>query len=256
MIEIEFPLNDFIHVTDVISKDGGWPTPSPFNLRFISSRTLADDRASAISGCGIYLISSNDTEEVAYLGMYRPIDGNIIQDRWGRHLQTITGRGFNIGLGGQGNPSRRRTKLLEGIQAPELREAIENSYSYSRDDRFRDTGYSTTPNRLRFASEKWKSFGPAKGSDILGSLTFWFLRIRLPNNSQDAKREVKAVEKRVLEQFKPVCNHEYKHACHNEQRKCNSITSITEAVREAAKMETKQDITYRIKLAGQAASET
>jgi len=247
MIEIEFPLNDFIEVKYNNSKDNDWPTPSPFNLRF-SKRRLKDDESNAISGCGIYLISSNDTKEVVYLGMYRKINGNIIQDRWGRHLQTITGRGFNIGLGGQSNPNRRQTVLLNSIQAPELRKAIENAYSYSLNDRFRDTGYSTTPNRLRFASENWDSFGTANDREILDSLTFWFLRIRLPNNSDDAAKEVKTVEKSILKQFKPVCNREYKHSYHNEKRKYNSINSVTEAVRKAVKMVTRQDITYRIKL--------
>lgn len=182
--------------------------------------------------------------------MYRPMSGNIINDRWGRHLQTITGRGFNIGLGGKKNPSNRRKILLEGIEAPELREAINHAYSYSLDDRFRDTGYSTTPNRLRFANENWKLFSPMNGNDILGNFTFWLFRIRPPINSEEAKREVAAIEKQVLQQFKPVCNDVYKHDLHSKLRSDNSIELITKSIRECAKFETGSDITHMIKLAG------
>lgn len=251
MIEQHLSLNDFIQAKEIPSKDINWPSNSPFNLKF-KCKKLNDEQKTSIKGCGIYLISCNNTGEVVYIGMYRPIAGNIINDRWGRHLQTITGRGYNIGLGGKNNSTARRANLLDGVEVSELREAIDHAFKYSLKDRFRDTGYSTTPNRLRFASENWSFFGPANGNNVLDNLTFSLFSIRLQSNSEEASREVESIEKKVLKQFKPICNAEYKHFLHEKMRSNNSIDLITEAIREGAKIETGQDIAYKVTLKGKA----
>ena len=246
MIELEFPLSDFVQVTALEPRDSDWPVASPFNLRF-TSRQLSAAQAAAISGSGLYMISNG--LEVVYVGIYRPALGNIIADRWGRHLQTITGRGYNIGLGGR-NPDARKKELLNAVDADDLRSAIEFAHTYSQKDRFRDTGYNTTPNRLRFASENWNLFGTADGSDILQSLTFWLLRIRGTNVPGQAASEVQAIEKRILRSFKPVCNKEFKNDIHAELRIRNTIPAITDAIRDAANEITGQDISHRIQLTG------
>lgn len=246
MHELLFPLCDFIEVKTLQPKDTGWPEPSPFSLRFTSKR-LTEVQAGAISGSGLYMISTGT--EVVYIGLYKPASGKIIADRWGRHLQTITGRGYNIGLGGR-NPTTRRAELLNAVNAEGLRRAIDYAYTYSQQDRYRDTGYNTTPNRLRYASENWGSFGTAQGSQILQSLTFALLRIRSTRTPDQAADEVKAIEKAILQEFKPVCNDEYNHVAHAALRPNNTVSSITAAIRQAVTERTGQDITHRVQLAG------
>jgi hypothetical protein len=246
MLGLLFPLCDFIQVKALQPRDTGWPEPSPFNFRF-TSRRLTEVQAGAISGSGLYMISTGP--EVVYVGLYKPASGNIIADRWGRHLQTITGRGYNIGLGGR-DPTMRRTELLNAVNAEGLRRAIEYAYTYSQKDRYRDTGYNTTPNRLRYASENWGSFGTAQGSEILQSLTFGLLRIRSAQAPGQAAEDVKAIEKAILKSFKPVCNDEYNHVAHAALRPKNTVSAITTAIRQAVTETTGQDITHRVQLAG------
>jgi hypothetical protein len=246
MQELTLPLCDFIQVSALSPRDVGWPTPSPFTLRFTSQR-LTGARSAAISGSGIYLISMGS--EVAYVGSYRPEAGDIVADRWARHLQTITGRGYNIGLGGRDPTARCRT-LLAAVDEEPLRQAIQNAYSYSRGERFRDTGYNTTANRLRFASENWEVFGTAQGIEILRPLTFRLFRIRKHQVPRLAAEDVKAIEKAVLRAFKPICNKEYDHVKHAALRPGSSVEAVTGAIRLATRERTDKDVTDLVQLAG------
>lgn len=252
MIEQNFALHDFIQVSSLPPKDVGWPVPSPFNLKF-KSQELTDEQSTAISGSGLYMISKGD--EVIYVGLYRPQKGNIIADRWGRHLQTITGRGYNIGLGGR-NPEARRDELLDSVSADGLRQAIEYSYLHSREERYKDTGYNTTPNRLRFASENWDIFGQDESARILRSMNFWLFRIRVAATQEAAAKDVKAIEKSVLGSYKPVCNKQYIHSAHAALRRHNTVNALTEAIRSAALTTTGQDVTHRLLLEGLSVTHT
>ena len=65
----------------------------PFNLTF--NTTIKDNRA---NGPGVYLISFKGIP--IYFGSYRPFNrGNIFNDRWLRHIETITLRGHRVGFG-------------------------------------------------------------------------------------------------------------------------------------------------------------
>lgn len=241
-------LCDIIQVKSLPPRDVGWPTPSPFTLRF-TSQPLTGAQSAAISGAGIYMISRG--AEVAYVGSYRPEMGNIVADRWARHLQTITGRGYNIGLGGRDPAARCRT-LLAAVGEEALRHAIRNAFIHSQPDRFRDTGYNTTANRLRFASENWDVFGAAQGLEILRPLTFWLLRIRKAPDPKVAAEDVKAIEKAVLREFKPICNKEYDHDKHNACRPINTISAVTDAINQATEARTRDGVTHLVQLTGEA----
>lgn len=247
MIELKFPLNDFIRVQNNPSRDTNWPTPSPFTLSF-HKKALNPEHLAAISGSGIYLISSN--EEVVYIGSYKPTNGNIIADRWGRHLQTITGRGYNIGLGGKSSPEARRQKLIQSITADTLQEAVRNAHDHSCAERFKDTGYSTTPNRLRFASENWITFETAEDEKILQPLTFTLLRIKTPATQTEADHKVIEIERLLLQKHIPICNKEYNHIKHNQFRQHNTTDAITATLRSCAIKITGEDITHCTHLIG------
>lgn len=245
MQEIQFPLADLIATKTGVSPDTGWPNPSPFNLRF-SQKKPSPELSAALSGSGVYLISYGT--EVVYIGMYRPAKGKIVDDRWKRHLQTITGRGISIGFGGKTNPNRRRDLFLATVDATSLREAIQHACAFSQAARFKDTGFNTTPNRMRFASEKWATFGSAGSADVLQGFSFWLLRIRVPATQHDAQQEVKDIEKTVLLSLRPMCNDEYNHLQDCVHRPNNTVEMLSDAVRQAAHRRTGQDITHRIQL--------
>lgn len=247
MIEQTFSIHDYIKVQAEPAREVGWPLPSPFTLRFGRKKLSANQKATII-GSGIYFISQG--AEVVYLGKFRPSNKCIVRERWERHLQTITGRGISIGLGGKDNPAARLAQYLDAIEAPGLRLAIQAAYDYSLSDRFRPTGCSTTPNRLRFASENWDALSPAQGSEILSGLTFWFMRIQPPASQEIASKQVENIETRILANLKPLCNDQYDHSKHRGLRGKNTASEITRAVRDAATAETHADITDRIQLAG------
>lgn len=234
------PLTDLIvAAARTPAKDAAWPTPSIFNLDFQVAHGAAHI-AEALRGRGLYLISYGP--EVVYLGKYRPEEGRIVADRWGRHLQTITGRGHQIGLGGQRNPEARLDRFLQAVAAEGLRQALHNALQHSRLERFRDTGCNTTPNRLRFASEHWAHFGTAGSETILRGFEFRLLQIRSPEDEASARKAVGDIEDDVLGQWHPACNDEYVHAADAGRRAASTAHALVEAVRAAARVHTGHDI--------------
>lgn len=240
MQERRFPLSSLIVAeTQRPAKDAAWPTPSIFNMKFRSGSKAAQV-SEALRGRGLYLLSYE--REVIYTGKYRPDEGKIVADRWGRHLQTITGRGYQIGFGGKSNPEERLDKFLQAVAAEGLRQALCNAMDHSRLERFRDTGCNTTPNRLRFASENWAHFGGSGPETIMQGFEFWLLQIRSPQNEELARNVVGHMEDDVLKQWHPVCNDEYDHQKDALRRRGNTPQDLIEAVRAAARVHIGFDI--------------
>lgn len=243
MTNLTFDLRSYIRVEQIKSHDTSWPMSSPFNLLFKSER-LNREQKIAISGTGIYLISKG--LEVVYLGKYQPSDGKIIRDRWCRHLQTITARGYNIGFGGR-IPERRLAKLMEAVEHPNLRQVLQATYTHDR-QRFRDSGHNTTSNRLRFASENWDLFGAATPECVLDDITFSLVLMPTAKPKAGVKIDVSMVEKQVLLQYKPCCNVQYLHAEHRHARLDNTLPSILDAVRKSMRAVTGFDSVYSAQL--------
>lgn len=223
-----YDIRSFIQIIRISFEESGQARSSPFNLRFKAKR-LPEELKSAITGTCIYLCGMDD--KVIYLGKYQPCNGNIINDRIGRHLQTITGRGADIGFGGQNNPEARLQRLLAGVTNEHLRTVVQQEYAASR-RRFRDTGYNTTPNRLRFASECWANFG-ASDEAILDQLSFTLIRMKPAANQATANQLISDVETRLLNQFRPVCNAEYRHGHDDARRQFNTLEHVIQATRGA-----------------------
>lgn len=235
----EFPLNSLIFTErKTPARDTEWPTPSIFNLNFRNCGG-ATRIAEALRGRGLYLISYG--QEAIYLGKYRPDEGKIVADRWGRHLQTITGRGHQIGLGGESNPPARLDALLHAVDAEGLRQALHHALNYSRLKRFRDTGCNTTPNRLRFASENWAHFGTAGPETIMQGFEFRLLKIRAPGDEAIARKVVGKIETDVLRRWHPVCNKEYDHQSDFRRRAGNTTQALIAAICEAVRIHTDHD---------------
>lgn len=93
---------DAIHVS--LSKKWEYP----FNLNFKS--TIKDDRA---NGPGVYLISYKDSP--VYLVIFQLFRRNsIFNDRWLRHIETITLRGERVGFGANSTIDKVLPTLCDG----------------------------------------------------------------------------------------------------------------------------------------------
>ena len=239
----EYDIHDFLRVERIEPEDSAWSVPSPFDLRFKSTALSAGQRA-VLSGTGIYLISRGN--QVAYIGKYQPASGDIIADRWSRHLQTITARGYDIGLGGK-SAEARLPVLLAGVGHPELRQVLLEVFRHDR-GRFRDTGYNTSPNRLRFASENWDFFGSATPRQILDEISFTLLPLSSSNADQEAREAVTAIERRVLQQAKPCCNRGYRHQTAEPAATELVLDAFVDSVCRAARESARTEIARMVRL--------
>lgn len=197
----KYDIHQFIQTVRVPAREGTPDQASPFNLRF-RARDLSPALRSSITGTCIYVGAMDD--RVFYLGKYQPMNGNIINDRFARHLQTVTGRGADIGFGGRNNPGQRLQRLLAGVSDEHLRSALVSAYETDR-WRFKDTGCNTSPNRLRFASACWAIFG-TNDQAILNRLSFTLIRMAPAAGQAEARRRISLVEQRLLGEFQPLCN--------------------------------------------------
>lgn len=246
-----FSIADFIDVRRIERNDRPPQCVCSFDLTF-ARRPLTDEQRAAITGTCIYLISMDN--EVIYLGSYRPMNGDIITDRWARHLQTITWRGASIGLGpASTEPSieaigRRRENLLAVIDHQGLQAVVKCAYAHDRDARFRSTGNDTSVNRTRFATKHWDSFSAATADTLLASFAFDLFRMHLPADQPTADAWIRNVERRLLDNIKPVCNSQYRVQMHAQAGRNNDLHAIVPEVIRVMREVTQHDPTHRIML--------
>lgn len=249
MQELKFHIRDIIAVNQVKPTGAEWRIRCPFDLTF-GRQQLDAEQTAAISGTGIYLIERRPKSEVVYLGLFRPMSGNIIALRWSRHLQTITWRGANIGLGPSSNYRTpraielRKETLKEAVSHPGLRGVIQAAYDDDWTVRYRSTGNDTSPNRARFASENWDEFSTATPYTVLDNFRFYLLRMSPAPSQETASAQIQRIEKLLLKKYKPVCNRDYKHPLHEQQRAQNTTSTLISAVRATMKEVTGQDVTH------------
>lgn len=201
----------------------------PFNVEFkIRRKDVYKYGKKAFNGAGIYLITFNDpdkyNEEIIYIGKYMPYGrGNVITDRWIKHIATITNRGHRVG--GFGNEYIRNK---ENPKYPTLRVIDKNDEHIDeifllieKAGRIQDTGCSTSVKRLEFATDKWKTF---KGSienfreGVLPKFKFLYMQLngykKDELNVESPSVKVKEyyenlaslVETYLLWKYNPVCN--------------------------------------------------
>lgn len=220
MIETQIPLSQIVAVQHMVS-------PTRLDLSF-SVRGTSDATRQALAGPGIYLISFG--AEVIYIGKYQPIGGNIIVDRWLRHLETITMRGRRVGFGGSKNAARRLASLLQHVSSRDLRTLLEQHY----EDRFKDTGVVTSKNRLGFADENWQYFSQPCDDSILSRFSIRLLRLTNTSSQSSASTAVSSIEKLVLKSIKPRCNKEFSIKLHNDRRHSNTVPAVIDHVKLCA----------------------
>lgn len=248
-----FDIRDFICVTRTAPIGLPWPVACPFDLSF-ARQALDAAQSAAITGTGIYLITKLPQREIIYLGLYRPMAGDVITDRWTRHLQTITWRGARIGLGPAPKERtaekirRRRDKLLAVIDNQALQTTLRVAHDHDVDARFTSTGNDTSVNRTRFAAEHWSEFSSVTEDSLLDHFAFDLIRMRLPADQATADLHVKEIERRLLRSIKPVCNSQFRVEAHGGFRFRNTEEQIVPAVQQAMLDVTRHKPTHRTTL--------
>jgi len=154
----------------------------PFNLSF----EIIKDKTNEFSGPGVYIITYKD--EVIYIGSYSSPNTKIISERWEKHIQTFTNRGYRIGFN-----SKSKHSLIPSIF---------KNYFVNESYRFCDTGTVTSIEILNFAAEYFEEFN-VDGNQILKDFCFHYQKLK---ESQSAKN----IESKLLNRFKTVCNRKSK----------------------------------------------
>lgn len=154
----------------------------PFNLSF----EIIKDKADEFRGPGIYIATFKD--EVIYIGSYSSTNMNIIQDRWVKHIQTFTNRGYRLGFN-----SKTKFDLI-----PDKFKYYFEKESY----RLCDTGTVTSIERLTFAAEYFEEFN-LNSNEILNDFSFYYQQLQ---QNQNAKN----IESGLLKEFSPICNRKSK----------------------------------------------
>lgn len=175
---------DAIHVS--FSKKWGYP----FNLKFKS--TIKDDRA---NGPGVYLISFKNSP--VYFGKYQPFRrNNIFDDRWLRHIETITLRGERVGFGSNSRLDKILPTVCDDLKSI-LDKLSEDELSY----RFRDTGVCSSYDRRAFASQNWPQLSIATPENILNDFDLRYYKIGSIQHAEQAKKVMSYIENVIIQEF-------------------------------------------------------
>jgi hypothetical protein len=150
----------------------------PFNLSF----KIIHKNSEKLRGPGIYFATYKD--EVIYVGSYSSNKPKIIQDRWVKHIQTFTNRGYRLGFNAQ-------TKIH---LIPELFK----DYFAKEPYRYCDTGTVTSLERLHFAAEFFHEFN-IDDNTILKDFCFYYKQL---NDNMNPKK----IESDLIREFRPRCN--------------------------------------------------
>lgn len=207
-------INTYDAIQVSISEEGRYP----FDLKFKS--IIKDDRA---NGPGVYLISFKDIP--VYFGKYQPLNrNNIFDERWLKHIETITLRGKRVGFG-----SKSRVIKVLPMVCDELKTILSKLLEDKLCDCLKDTGVCTSYNRIVFASQNWQQFSAATPENILDDFEFHYYKIGGIQNDKQAKEVTSNIEKAVIKEFYLPINY------HKGHIKPHSIDCIESRVLELTK---------------------
>jgi hypothetical protein len=179
----------------------------PFNLNFKIKKHHKGKEE--FSGPGIYIITYK--KNVIYIGSYASKKPNIIEERWKKHIMTMTNRGYRIGF----SAKTKRTKIPKDIKKF-FEDADGEGFRYY------DTGTVTTLERLEFANSYFHLF---KRDDVSIISDFQFHYTKIPKCT---KKDLKKIEKKLIEEYKPICNFLKKSIKKNNKINCKDILKTLE----------------------------
>lgn len=179
-----------INIYDAIQVSFSEKWGYPFNLKFKS--TIKDNRA---NGPGVYLISFKDSP--VYFGKYQPFKrNNIFDDRWLRHIETITLRGKRVGFGSNSRLDKVLPTVCDDLKTI-LNKLSEDELYY----RLRDTGVCSSKERRSFASQNWPQLSTATPENILDDFDFRYYKVCGIQNAEQAKKITSYIEDMIIKEF-------------------------------------------------------
>jgi predicted RecB family nuclease len=184
----------------------------PFmNLSFQETRQPTDE---SLKGTGLYGIfftgGQGATPHLIYVGLFRngrkgsgtAFGGNVLRDRWIKHIATCSMRGYNVGIG------KRTARVAAAILGEHPLAAL--GHPDAEQAIVRDRGCNAGENRVLFAKIHWPLL-KGEGNTVIARFTFSYVRIQAPldGESDDDVREVVAKSENKLKRlFAPICNGE------------------------------------------------
>lgn len=179
-----------LKIHEVVSVQQVPGQPMPFDLKFSSKLNSA-----VVRGPGIYIITFED--KPVYLGKFQPFNrNNILQDRWLRHMETMTMRGVRVGFG--------KNACLEKLKAflhTEIYTALERLPKEELNKKLRDTGVCTSIQRCKFTSSNWCYLKQAQPEEILNKYGFHFYKLEGLANAQEAKSVTSELENQLIKTY-------------------------------------------------------
>jgi hypothetical protein len=165
-------------------------------------------------GSGIYALGYDNF--LIYVGSYlgknllkgqkknANFSGDIVKDRWWKHIETITSRGHKVHTT-EGNLRKLRDEL--GDQHV----MIDGFLHGDRDKLHKPNGADAALRRLKFAAKNSKDFYEkcVKPEDVLKRFTVVYVRFEnVPEytNSQTLKNVIDQSESRLIKNLAPLCN--------------------------------------------------
>jgi hypothetical protein len=177
----------------------------PFNLNFSINKNY--NQKKEFSGPGIYILTFK--QNVIYIGSYASRKSEIINERWKKHIMTMTNRGYRIGF----SSKTKRSQIPKNIKS---------FFEKSNKFRYYDTGTVTTIDRLTFA-DSYSHIFKSDDNSILSDFNFYYMQI-----SKCSSKDLKKMEKKLIEKFSPRCNFLPKGLEKNTNINCNDVISYLE----------------------------
>ena len=188
----------------------------PFNFEFKKiKKVYKGDKKKVFNGSGIYLIKYK--KEIIYIGKYMPYGkGNVITDRWLKHIATITNRGHRVcGF----EKKNKKYELLEKIGFL-VEKGIDKYKAFVlKAGRMEGGDYSTSVKRLAFAKDNWHTFKEQDKTNfeknVLPKFQFHYMQLNghkegeIPDSVKTKEyyeNLASLVETYLLWKYNPVCN--------------------------------------------------
>ena len=192
----------------------------PFDLDF---RLRSSKRHSeSMHGPGVYQIFFED--KLIYVGKFDTLnDGNVAEERWRKHLETITLRGNRVGF----TSPKTVSELIDLMGNKKLQGALMAEKTKLK-KRLRDTGVISSRRRIAFANTYWGKFSNLTGKSLGQLFTVEYYRFTDTTTKSKAESSARMLEEQLIDLYQPECNYQCskknpsKEATLNQARKTTS----------------------------------
>ena len=172
----------------------------PFDLDFPLKKR--SDLDTLMRGPGVYQIFFKD--KLVYIGKFDTLNaGNVADERWRKHLETITLRGNRLGF----KSPKAVDELIDLMDNEKLRKALTAEKTRLK-ERLRDTGVVSSRNRMAFANKNWSTFSKLSDTSLKQLFTVDYYRFTHIKTVPKATDSANKLERALIKQYRPECNRE------------------------------------------------